>query len=245
MKADLRIFTTAEIMADSLAEEFYRYVNEQLSDRLKLNIALSGGSTPALFLEKLSLFNQERKSKIDWGKINFYWGDERCVPPSDRESNYGEAKKILLDFIDIPEKNIFRIEGELPPEEAANKYSDIIRERLNKKNNLPVFDWIFLGIGSDGHTSSIFPDNKNLFKSESICAVTENPESKQKRVTLTGSTINHARRVTFIASGQSKQEVLEAIHNKMPKSKNYPASLVSPIYGKLDWYMDSDAADLI
>lgn len=245
MNAEIRIFTNAEIMADALAEEFYRHVLCKLSNRSSLNFALSGGNTPLLFFERLKSFNAEKKNKIDWKRINFFWGDERCVPPDSSESNFGNAQKVLLNQIDIPAGNIHRIHGENNPEEEVIRYSELILQHVPSKSGLPIFDWIFLGLGEDGHTASIFPNQMNLLTSSNICEIAKHPESGQLRISLSGSVINMSKRVTFMAAGESKQEVVSAILNKESLAKKYPASKIIPEHGALDWYLDSAAAEQI
>jgi 6-phosphogluconolactonase len=245
MNPDVRIFTSADIMADSLAEEFYRHVIKEFATRSKLNFALSGGNTPMLFFEMLSNFNNQKKNKIDWKNLNFFWGDERCVPPDSDESNYGNAEKVLFSQIDIPRENVHRINGENKPEDEVKRYSELILKHVPSKNGIPIFDWVFLGVGDDGHTASIFPNQMHLLTSDKICEIAEHPESGQKRITLTGTTINMAKRITFMASGESKQEVLSSILNREGSSKKYPASKIAPQHGKMDWYLDAASAEKI
>ncbi len=245
MEPNIHIFTKPEIMADSLAEEFYRYVNNQFITKNTLYIALSGGTTPLLFFSNLSQFDQQKKNKIDWKRIHFFWGDERCVPPTHEDSNYGSAFKVLFSLINIPENNIHRIEAENDPDDEAERYTKIILQLVPSKNGIPIFDWIFLGIGDDGHTASIFPNQIDIINSQKLCSVSVDPESQQKRVTLTGTVINMARRITFMATGEEKQEIVSQIINNEPPAKKYPAAKIVPKNGTIDWYLDSLAADLI
>ena len=245
MEPNIRIFTKPEIMADSLAEEFYRYVNNQFLTKNNLYVALSGGSTPLLFFQNLSQFDQQKRNKVDWKKIHFFWGDERCVTPDHEDSNFGSANEVLFSLINIPSENIHRIEAENDPEQEAERYTELILKLVPSKNGFPIFDWIFLGVGDDGHTASIFPNQIELINSSKICAVSIQPESGQKRITLTGTVINMARRVTFMATGVEKQEIVSHIINNEPPAKKYPATKIVPKNGILDWYLDSQAADLI
>ena len=245
MKPEVRIFTKPETMAESMAEEFYRYVNECLITRNKLNIALSGGNTPALFFEFLSNFDQQKANKMNWNKIHFFWGDERCVPPGHKESNYGNANKVLFSKIDIPEGNIHRIEGENEPLEEVERYSNLLQKMVEQKSGIPIFDWIFLGLGEDGHTASIFPDQLDLINSEKVCELSIHPETGQKRITFTGTVLNMAKRITFMATGASKSEVVKHIINRDKSARYYPAAKIQPQYGILDWYLDASAADQI
>jgi 6-phosphogluconolactonase len=245
MEPEIRIFTKPEIMADSLAEEFYRYVNNQFLTKNILYIALSGGTTPLLFFKNLSEFDQQKVNKVDWKRIHFFWGDEHCVPPTHEDSNFGSAYKVLFSLINIPEGNIHRIEAENNPEQEAERYSQLILQLVPSKNGIPIFDWIFLGVGDDGHTASIFPDQIDVISSSKLCCVTKHPETEQARITLTGTVINMARRITFMATGQEKQEIVKHIINNEVQAKKYPAAKIVPKNGRLDWYLDALAADLI
>jgi 6-phosphogluconolactonase len=245
MNPEVHIFTRPEIMADSLAEEFYRYVLNQFATKNNLFIALSGGNTPLMFFEILCEFDSQKKNKIDWRKLHFFWGDERCVPSTDPDSNFGNAERVLFSKINIPKENVYRIAGENDPEMECDRYSKLIQQTVPSKNGMPIFDWVFLGIGEDGHTASLFPNQMELITSDKICAVSKHPESGQNRITLTGKVINMSKRVTFLASGVEKQEVVKQILNKEAASKKYPAAKIMPENGRVDWYLDSLAADLI
>jgi 6-phosphogluconolactonase len=243
MKPQVRIFTEPEIMADSLAEEFFRYTNSVFLTRQKMFVALSGGNTPLLFFTKLGEFNQQRKNRIEWKKVHFYWGDERCVPPDDADSNFGSAEKVLLSQIDIPRENINRIRGEEDPAAEIERYCEVLKKTIPSQGGIPIFDWIFLGVGEDGHTASIFPDQPGLLNSSDLCRLAKHPENGQNRITLTGTVINSARRITFIAAGENKRDVVRHIINNESAAKKYPAAKILPKHGSIDWYLDSKAAD--
>jgi 6-phosphogluconolactonase len=167
------------------------------------------------------------------------------VSPDDRESNFGMAKKALFSKIVIPSANIHRIHGEDDPHEEAARYSGEISEYTGKRDGLPVFDLVILGLGEDGHTASIFPYNIMLMKSEKVCEVAAHPLSGQKRITLTGSAINNAARVTFLVTGIKKSGIVEKILYKDATSLNFPASMIVPAYGDLIWFLDKEAASLL
>jgi len=224
------------------AREFADYFLQLVSEAIIFNVALSGGSTPKLFFNYLA----KNHYKIDaWQKVNFYWGDERCVPPDDSDSNYKMTKEHLLNKIEIPVQNIQRILGENEPQSEAKRYSDLLITNLPNKNNLPVFDLIILGMGDDGHTASIFANQMDLLDSEDICAVAEQPATKQKRITLTGKVINNAKEVVFLVTGESKKEKVFEILYKSAAWKNHPASYIEPKDGKVRWFLDKAAAQLI
>jgi len=158
----IKIFKNKFALSDFFCEEL-----------LKLNIdkgvayfALSGGSTPKFVFQMLA---KDYKEKIDWYKIHLFWGDERCVPPQSDESNYGMTKKYLLDYIDIPKKNVHPVDGENNPKQEAIRYSNEIKKIVPLKNGYPKFDLVMLGIGEDGHTASIFPNQMDLLVSDKVC----------------------------------------------------------------------------
>jgi 6-phosphogluconolactonase len=225
-----------------LAEAFCSKLHQLSLDKEKLFIALSGGSTPKIIFQTLV---KDFREKIEWNKIHFFWGDERCVPPDHTESNYGMAKKYLLDHIEIPEENIHRIHGEDNPENAALKYSEEIKKHLPEVDGFPQFDVVMLGIGEDGHTASVFPDQMEILSSEKICETAVNPLTKQKRITLTGKIINNSGRICFLAVGNSKAGIISEILNKKENYKKYPAGNIEPVNGIIEWYLDKDAAGFI
>lgn len=219
---------------EAVAEAFADFLQKEIAQVEKINIALSGGSTPKVLFDILA---KKYADKIRWKKVNFYWGDERCVAPTDEESNYKMADEKLLQHINIPPGNIHRVLGENDPTEEANRYGDLIEANLNLKGGLPIFDLIILGMGSDGHTASIFPDEIELLEVDKTCAVAVHPESGQRRISLTGKVINTARQVHFLVTGASKNSVVKEIFSKTGNYKNYPAAHIEDG----EWWMDESA----
>jgi 6-phosphogluconolactonase len=238
----VKIFPTPFELAEKFAEEMVAMVAESSKKSSAFTVALSGGSTPELLY---SVVGDHFQMAINWEKVHFFWGDERCVQPNDRESNFGMAKKALFSKINIPSANIHRIRGEDDPAGEATRYSDEISRYTRKRDSLPVFDLVILGLGEDGHTASIFPSNIMLMESERVCNVATHPLSNQKRITLTGRTINNADKVTFLVTGINKSVIVEKILNKGTSSQNFPASLIVPAYGELIWFLDKEAASLL
>ena len=222
-----------------LAEAFSLFFKSVVQSDQKTNVALSGGSTPKLIFDYLAAhFSKE----INWNLVNFFWVDERCVPPSDSESNFKMTVDHLLSKLDIPEENIFRIKGEAEPLEEANRYAELLQENLELLNDVPVFDLILLGMGDDGHTASIFPHEIELWNSDKNCEVAIHPESGQKRITLTGKVINNAESVVFLVTGENKASKVREVTRKQGDYKNYPAALVNPNTPNLIWFLDQEAA---
>jgi len=207
-----------------------------------LNIALSGGSTPQQLFKLLA---DEYEKLIPWKIINLYWVDERCVPPTDKESNFGMTYDTLLNKSFIPAENIFRIRGEDIPQNEVERYKNLLWKNLPVKNGFPVFDIILLGMGEDGHIASIFPNNLELLNSEYSVAQATHPISGQKRITITGKTICNSDQILFLISGKSKAFVLKQIINNEPDSKQFPAANIGNCERKVDFFIDIEAGALI
>ncbi len=231
---NLQIFDTK----NELAVYFGQLLYERSLTKDKITIALSGGSTPKAIFDELAL---KFKDKIDWKKIHLFWGDERCVPPTDDESNYKMTYDHLLNKVSIPKENIHRVPGEKSVDEATAFYIDHLINNLPIINGIPQFDIVLLGMGTDGHTASIFPYQIDLWDNENICVPAQHPDSGQNRVSLSGKIINHAREVFFLVTGNDKAGKVDEIQNQKGDFRNYPASLVKDAV----WLLDKEAARLI
>jgi 6-phosphogluconolactonase len=242
LNAIRKIFPTSASLAEAFAKELLTRIKHAEQKNEFFTLVLSGGSTPNLLF---SILADHFAASVDWRFVHIFWGDERCVPPTDKESNYGMAHHILINKIDIPDKNIHRIKGELNPGREASRYSKELIEFTRSRNELPMFDLILLGLGEDGHIASIFPNNLNLFQSDNICEVAQHPVTSQKRITLTGQVINNAESIVFLVTGKTKAKVVSDILNKRKASADYPAFKVVPEYGIIEWFLDEDAAFLL
>lgn len=236
-KRSVKKFDSLKTLAISVAKTISNKLNSFTAEKGSANIALSGGSTPQLYLERLS------KVFAKWQKVHIFWCDERCVPPNNAESNYNTIKENFLQLIDIPSINIHRIRGEDEPEAEAERYSYEILDWVPVENGLPLFDLILLGVGADGHTASIFPDRMDLFESERICAAAVQPITGQKRITLTGSVINNAKNIFMVVSGEEKAMIVKEILEN--ENIDYPAGRINPVNGKLEWFLDKNAASML
>lgn len=241
MEKKYYLFEDSAELAAQLVVDFKNAVEEKAALGETLTVALSGGHTPKAFFEILA--QTPYKEGLSWENVIFFWGDERCVPPDNDESNYKMTNLALLSHIDIPASNIHRVLGEDPPTNEALRYSKVIEENVSSINGFPQFDWIFLGMGDDGHTASLFPGASNLEEMEKICVVAEHPDTGQKRVSITFPVINNAKRVSFLVAGAAKEPVFKEILEKgASEILPYPASMVNPESGLLEWYLDKAAA---
>ena len=240
----IKMFEDADELAEQLAIEFLNSVHQAVENEKKFYVALSGGSTPAHFFHKLA--SEPYREKISWQSVHFFWGDERCVPPNHSDSNYRMTKQNLLDYISLPAENVHRILGEKDPTTEAKRYAQEIESLVPKNDSkFPRFDWILLGLGTDGHTASIFAGSDVLDDHQNICTATIHPESGQKRITLTLPVINNARRISFLVTGEHKASIVAQILVGVESSERLPVSLIRPTNGNLEWYLDREAGKVI
>jgi 6-phosphogluconolactonase len=231
--SELVVVPDADSLARLAAGRFTDLASTAIAERGRFVVALSGGSTPrpvyTLLAEGLFV------SRLDWKRVHVFWGDERCVPPDHPDSNYRMAYRALLEHVAIAPENVHRIPGELPPEEAAAVYRMELAEVLGEDGR---FDLILLGMGTDGHTASLFPGTRAVGERERDVVAAWVERLSAWRVTLTLPMINAARHVMFLVSGAAKAPVLARIH----AGEALPAGFVRPQDGQLTWLVDRDAA---
>ena len=216
-----------------------RFLAASSEARPRTTVALSGGSTPRLLFQRLA---EDYAERIDWSKMHFFWGDERCVPPDHEDSNYGMTRKLLLEHIDIPETNVHRIRGEAVPRKEAHRYSAEVMELVPEENDLPAFDIVLLGLGEDGHTASIFPDQLSLLTAEAIAVPAHHPATGRPRISLSGPVISNARHIAFLVTGAGKAERVREVLLREGKWQGYPAAHIDARQGTLSWFLDRAAA---
>jgi len=237
---EVKIFEKPIEAFKAIAKEILKLT--QNSRQLRFDIALSGGNSPKGLFEEIS---SNYADLIPWERIHFWWGDERCVSPKSDESNYKMTHDYLLANISITKENIHRIKGEENPSDETVRYANEIKNNVVFRGENPVFDLIILGLGDDGHTASIFPNQLELLKYENICALAQHPNTGQNRITITGNVINNANRVFFLVSGENKAMRVSEIMNDDDSAKLLPAYYISPKNGELIWFLDKKAASKI
>lgn len=233
--------------AGELARHAARHLVEQAASavekRGRARLALSGGSTPKRTFELLADPAAEFRQRMPWEKLEIYWVDERCVPPDDKDSNYRMTREALLDQVPIPAAQVFRMEGELDPEEAAARYESQIRGQFRLEGaELPRFDVVALGMGDDGHTASLFPHTEALDELGRIAVANHVPQKQTWRLTLTWPVLNQARDLFFLIQGEDKAAVLERVFCGDYRPEELPAQLIRPAGRELLLLLDEAAA---
>ena len=253
--AQVRVYKDQQELALKAARHFARLADQYVIGCGHFTVALAGGSTPRAMFGLLA--EEPFLETVPWSSIYFFWGDERCVAPDHAESNFRMAQETLLSKVPVPEENIFRIPAENPDHDrAAQEYSDTLsrfflagpgapRAATAPLSNLPRFDLVLLGMGPDGHTASLFPDTSALNANDRIAVANFIDKLGVHRITLTAATINNARNVTFVASGEDKADALKAVLEGPHRPETYPSQLVRPRNGTLLWLVDERAASLL
>ena len=229
------------------ASEAARFVlslqERAVKDHGRFLVALSGGRTPEQLYQRLVSISST--ARHEWRNTDFFFGDERCVPPDHPESNYHLAEEALFKPLHIAANQIHRMTGEHPdPEVAAKDYEEVLRASTNPPPSAwPQLDLVLLGLGHDGHTASLFPGTDALGETRRCVTVGHAPANPRLRLTLTLGVINHATVVVFLANGESKAAAVKAVlEPQRDADRNLPAALVRPVRGRLVWLLDRPAA---
>jgi 6-phosphogluconolactonase len=239
---DICIVDHDEKLASEVADFFIQSAGEV--ENRPFRVALSGGSTPSKLYRLLA---RDRANRVKWPHVQFYFGDERCVPPDHAESNFKLANDALFQPLGIEATQIFRIEGEAgQPDQAARRYEETIRQQFGTSPAWPRFDLIFLGLGDDGHTASLFPGSPALDEKIRAVVVSESPRGVTHRITFTAPLINHARSIVFMVAGLQKAPAVRAVlEDDTVNATHYPAKLIQPVEGHQIWYLDRAAASAL
>jgi 6-phosphogluconolactonase len=240
---EIIVLSDLEELSRATAAKFVELTQANIKNGYSFNVALSGGSTPKRLYKLLADENEDFRRAVDWRKVNFFWGDERCVPPESDESNYRMVNEHLLKPLGISPANIHRFKSELDAESAAADYEHFLRVLFNVPGQLvPRFDVIFLGMGADGHTASLFPASDTLDETEKLVAAPFVEKILKFRLTLTPPVINNAANVIFQVAGADKADVLREVLEGERNPRRLPAQIVNPRDGKMFWFLDEAAA---
>ena len=237
MKPDVEIVEDGAELSAALADLFIDSARIAIAETGRFRVAVSGGNTPKAAYELLA--EEPRVSAIFWNDVFIYFGDERCVPPDDSQSNYRMANEAFLSRINIPLGNIHRMHGEDEPQLAASAYAKLL---VADMGTLPRFDLILLGMGPDGHTASLFPGNPPDTDDELLVRAVFVSKFQTHRLTVTPRVINNARHVVIATEGAEKAAALAAVLHGPREPDKYPAQIVSPNDGTLTWLVDRSAA---
>jgi 6-phosphogluconolactonase len=239
-KEDIRVFDSPEEVAQAAAERFVELSSVAIAARERYMAALSGGSTPRLVYQLLA--SNDYRDRVDWSKTHLFFGDERCVPANDPASNYRMAYETLISKLPIPVENVHPINGEGEAATNARAYEEELRTHF-PNFSWPRFDLVFLGLGDDGHTASLFPGTTALKDQNAWVVANWIDKFGSFRITLTAPAINHAMEIQFLVTGKEKAKILDAVLHGPKKPNTYPAQLILPVNGSLIWLVDKAAAE--
>lgn len=238
---NLHIFKTIPELNEALIDYVIEIANKNIAAKGRFDFVLTGGNSPKALYQQLST---TYKDKIDWSKVYFFFGDERTVLPSHKDYNGLMAKEALFNNLQTPTSHIFYMDTTLSPTEAAIAYKAKLDEHFN--GEAIVFDLILLGMGDDAHTASIFPGTDLVHNQEETVASVWVEKLNTNRISLTAPLINKAKNIAFITFGENKANALSHVINGEERNfELYPAQLINPISGNLDWFVDEEAASLL
>jgi 6-phosphogluconolactonase len=235
------VVPSPEQLAKRAADTFLSIVESAVYGNGHGYVALSGGSTPKAMGQLLA--KRPYSNRVQWGRLHFFWGDERWVPLTSDESNAGVAKRTFLDQVSIPDGRVHPFgTTELEPDVSAAQIEAKIRAILPSSDFPPRFDLILLGMGDDGHTASLFPGTRAIQESEKLVVANEVPKLDAVRLTFTPPLINAARNIIFLISGANKADTLKRVLEGEHQPDLLPSQVVQPDQGTLTWLVDESAA---
>ena len=241
--SEIIIVEDQQAMSRTAADLFLERADAVLKTRAFCSVVLSGGSTPKE-LYSLIASAPDIKDNIEWEKVHFFWGDERHVPPDHPQSNFRMAHDAMLSELALPPENIHRIPSEdAEAHRAARRYEHELTYFFQLKNDqYPRFDLIWLGLGADGHTASLFPQSAALTEQRHFVTANRVEKLQSHRITMTLPVLNHARCIIFLVSGAGKAEALKQVLKGGDRARQLPAGLIQPLNGKIYWIIDRAAA---
>jgi 6-phosphogluconolactonase len=239
-RGEMHVYRDGPALARALADSFVANAGLAMAERGVFRVALAGGNTPRAAYQLLG--QEPLRTEISWSDVFIYFGDERCVPPDDEQSNYRMVQRTLLDLVPIPPANVHRIRGEIDPGLAADEYASVLRADMG---DAPHFDLMLLGLGDDGHTASLFPGTPPDTDDESLVRAVYSSSKMMWRVTMTPKVINMSHSVAFAVEGADKAQILAQIYQGPRDPLKYPAQIVQPSSRRLSWFVDALAAGML
>jgi 6-phosphogluconolactonase len=236
MDGQIKVAANVGQLAELGAQMIVEAAGRAVAARGSFSLALSGGHTPEALFARLS--EEPFVSAIDWTRVEVFFGDERCVPPNSPESNYGMARRTMLARLPVPDDNVYRMRGEIDPDEAAKEYGRMLKEKFGDAG----LDLVLLGMGDDGHTASLFPGTAALAEARHRCVANFVPKFNAWRITLTAPFINRARQVIVLVAGEEKAARLAQVLEGPRDPGQMPVQLIQPADGRLLWLVDAAAA---
>jgi 6-phosphogluconolactonase len=243
---EIRILADANSIAQTAAAEFLAAVRDAESAKDSFTVALAGGSTPKALYELLAS-DPLLQAKVPWSKIQFFFGDERHVPPDNADSNFRMANEAMFSKAPVDPKQIHRIRAEKPDAaQAAEEYEQELRTSFKlRAGQLPRFDLVLLGMGPEGHTASLFPGTKALKEDRRLTVSNWVGKLYTDRITLTPPVLNNAAQVIFMVHGKEKAPALKAVLEGPYEPDQLPAQIIKPKEGKVLWLLDPTAAGML
>lgn len=239
---EIKIYKDTEELIHAVAEAICKVASEAIKERGQFNFVLSGGSSPKKLYELLA--SDAYKDRIDWSHTYFFFGDERFVPAGNEQRNSLMAQKALFEPLQIQPSQIFSVDTNGSPEDAAQKYAQTLKNHFDKKS--VVFDYVLLGLGDNAHTASLFPHTAVLEESAATVKSVFVKEVHMYRITMTAPLINQARHVAFLVFGANKAEaVYHILKNDTKSPMEYPGKLIHPKSGSLHWFLDTEAFSVV
>lgn len=243
--SEIRIVADAQALALDAVQEFVQQASHAIREKGRFTVALAGGSTPKTLYTLLA--QEPFRAQVVWEQVYFFWGDERHVPPDDSASNYRMAHDAMLSHLPMPQAHIHRIKGETPnAAQAAAQYEHVLRGHFRlEADQIPCLDLILLGLGTDGHTASLFSGTEAIHETTHLVIAPWVETLGAYRITVTPPVLNHAAQVMFLVSGMDKAATVKHVLKGDYRPEQYPAQVVRPVQGRLLWLLDREAASAL
>jgi len=235
-----KIFESAKVLHKAAADYFLSCYKNAVTEHGDFHIALSGGGTPRALYQLLA--EEPYKSAIDWQKVHCYFGDERFVAHDHQDSNFKMATEALLSHVDFNENHIHAVPTELSDAKtAAEAYENTLKKHLPKNSDQQLsFDLVLLGLGTDGHTASLFPDTTALTEEQALCVAVYVEKMQSWRVTITFPVINQAKHILLLSESVTKADIIKSLSEWTDPTPGYPIQRVNPQF-EMCWYIDNAA----